>query len=352
MIPFGRLSQLPKELHQMILKFTEDWKTCLNIEAFTAGLPHRFKDVATAMDEVDLVATFPITTLLLKSQRSSDILKLNLSQFILLVRCEEYPLLRNWVDLSANVLVRCDWQWRLGNMASFALQLAYLNPNINIIRHLHSKDLLSFKPKDLVFAAAYDGNIDSLQYLDQLGFQGFTVAATEIAALGGHLDAVKWILETKSIVCNKVVMDNAASNGHLEVVKWLQESRTEGCTVTAMDRAAANGHLEVVKWLHYNRSEGNAKYGAAANGHIEVVKWLHENRTERCHLRTLVDAAYNGHILVVEWLLKNGQGGDNYSLTDAIRVAREYGHEDIVKLLEEEFGRRQGTPNLSPASNE
>lgn len=78
-------------------------------------------------------------------------------------------------------------------------------------------------------------------------------------------------------------LDAAARNGNLEMVQWLETHGYGEGSTCAIDTAAQRGYLDVVKYLHLSHIEGcttNAMGNAAANGHLDVVKWLHANRTE------------------------------------------------------------------------
>ncbi|OQR93449.1 hypothetical protein THRCLA_08446 [Thraustotheca clavata] len=184
--------------------------------------------------------------------------------------------------------------------------------------------------------AAFNGDVNMIQYLHANGSQACTIEAMNLAAREGHLDVVMWLFENRTEGCitsalrnakeknhTKIVtylthrqdmkwdLDIAALHGNLDVVRKLHELGGS-CTSAAMDNAAANGHFEIVKYLHVHRSEGcttNAMDLAAARGHVRVVKYLNENRMEGCTKNAIEYAAANNYFEVVRYLDENCQIG-------------------------------------------
>lgn len=138
-----------------------------------------------------------------------------------------------------------------------------------------------------------NGKMDTIRYLDENYFQGFSPAT----------------------------MDFAAAAGRLEIVQYLHKHRREGCTSAAMDAAAKHGYLDVVQFLHLHRSEGCTKHAlsdAAVNGHHEVVAFLGENRHEDALMETLNRVVTQGDIEMVRLLCRWSNTG---CLFDARRCA-------------------------------
>lgn len=88
---------------------------------------------------------------------------------------------------------------------------------------------------------------------------GFPVVA--LAAVFGHLDVAQYL---------------AAKDADINAVA------TNGTGYNALTGSVAGGHLEIVKWLLESGASANYKYGAghtplltaAANGHLDIVKLL------------------------------------------------------------------------------
>lgn len=81
----------------------------------------------------------------------------------------------------------------------------------------------------------------------------------------------------------------AAFMGYTSVARYLKENgadinaaATNGSSYNALTGAVTGGHLEMVKWLLESGADANYRYGpgytpllaAAANGHLEIVKLL------------------------------------------------------------------------------
>ncbi|KAL9561857.1 hypothetical protein ACKAV7_013780 [Fusarium commune] len=142
----------------------------------------------------------------------------------------------------------------------------------------------------------------------------------------------------------------AALNGHTDIVKYLLEQgldiEAEGQFGTPLHSACLMNHKSTVEELlqrgaNVNTEErkGNALYVAAVKGHADIVRILLEDGADIHQKRgfsgtALQAAAYYGHKLVVEMLLDAGgnvhAGG---SSTDAFHAAAEGGHQEIIMLF-------------------
>lgn len=144
----------------------------------------------------------------------------------------------------------------------------------------------------------------------------------------------------------------AAGNGHLDIVKDLiargANVHGSGHEHPLID-ASESGYLDIVKYLvdhgaDIYHNEDEALRQAAWNGHLNVVKYLIKkganiHNTSDYPESALNGAAEEGHLVMVKYLLEQGADPSNtWSLdqkrnNDAIRVAAEKGHTDIVALL-------------------
>ena len=73
-----------------------------------------------------------------------------------------------------------------------------------------------------------------------------------LAAAGGHLDIMEWLIAKKDIHPVAESFDTAAANGHLHVLKWLREHRYTGVTLKTLWYAKNLNNHEIVKWLNEN----------------------------------------------------------------------------------------------------
>ncbi|GMF14438.1 unnamed protein product [Phytophthora fragariaefolia] len=249
---------------------------------------------------------------------------------------------------------------------------------------------------ELVFSAAFTGNIEVTKFLYERGTVDKVRDALLHAIRKDHFNVVKWLVEhfpTSETIPDYCVMDEAARYGRLEMLEYFQgldssaipgyfpslasptqraakklrrekymtqmfvpasdeflqvhatlcRYRTEWSSTEPMDDAAANGHLDVVKWLHAHRPEGcttNAMDCAAANGYLDVVQWLHSHRPEGCTAKAIDGAAENGHLDVIRWLFDNRSEG---CTPKAIEGALSNGHLRVAGWLHSRL------PALKPA---
>ena len=121
--------------------------------------------------------------------------------------------------------------------------------------------------------------------------------------------------------------------------------------------AASHGKLEIVKRLVEMGADFNQRGGvfdagpikdAANDGHLEIVAYLIEQGAEldvsEPTRNPLFGAIHNGHTGVAKLLIDSGidirvkYTGENMKGMDALRYAREWGRDDIAKLLIEKLG--------------
>jgi ankyrin repeat protein len=214
--------------------------------------------------------------------------------------------------------------------------------------------------------ACHFGNLEVVKLLMAAGARVEWQASDETgalasAALGGHLQVVKYLVEecgadaSRADPSGATPLTFAANQGHVEIVKYLLVR--PGIIVNAKDEremaikcACRHGHLEVVKLLVaagarvdcQPSDETGALASAVLGAHLHVVKYL----VEECGADTnsadvegwvpLMVAAQEGQPDMVEYLLgrpainvdAKANGGDR-----AINCACGSGHVECVKLL-------------------
>jgi hypothetical protein len=138
----------------------------------------------------------------------------------------------------------------------------------------------------------------------------YTISA---AAHKGNLEMVKYC------VANECPIDahacaNAALNGHLECLKYLLEEVKAPWTYHTASYAAKNGHLHILEYLverKYNHYIGRPKPGracceAAKHGHLDCLKYLHETAKAPWDYLAVREAHNNEeHTECLQYLLDN-----------------------------------------------
>ena len=127
------------------------------------------------------------------------------------------------------------------------------------------------------------------------------------AALGGDMEAVRWLREiSKEHSWDKQSCKGAAEGGHLDVLKYLRKKRCEWDETTCLG-AAKGGHLDVLKYArkHGCPWDDRTCTNAAWGGHLDMLKYAHENGCPWDET-TCLFAAKGGHLDVLKYAHKNG----------------------------------------------
>jgi ankyrin repeat protein len=208
-----------------------------------------------------------------------------------------------------------------------------------------------------IVEVAKTGNTRLIRLLLDMGADENAEDALRTAAEGGHIDAVKLLLDHCANVkeWGGSALRAASENGHIEVVKLLLD---RGVDVNAQDfeketalmAASRKGHADVVKLLLERGADVNAKLqyrgfaspitallAASMEGHADVVKMLldHGANVKEWGGSALRSASWNGHADVVKLLLDRGadvNARDDEGET-ALMYACRNGNVNVVKLL-------------------
>ena len=156
----------------------------------------------------------------------------------------------------------------------------------------------------------------------------------------GELSLIKYAVENGADLHYDAdgALSYASREGHLDVVKWLIAN---GAAIRADDDlpvgwASQKGHLDIVKYLVEKGADihADSEFALREAGHLPVVKYLIERGAD-IHAHddySLIYASYNGRVDVVQYLLENGADIHNQ---EALRFAKERGHIEIIKLLDD-----------------
>ena len=176
------------------------------------------------------------------------------------------------------------------------------------------------------------------------------------ASCGGHLHVVKYLLEKYSCNISQDVREGilffTCLLGHMDIVTYLiteADYDPETSESSCLESASMGGHLDVVKYLvdthHCDPLKDMSLYIAALNGRLEIVSYiaaiaLNYNHSildiESNNEAALQAAALNGHLEVTKFVIEDMKC-DPHCKSENERTplhhASESGHLDVVKYL-------------------
>jgi ankyrin repeat protein/L-ascorbate metabolism protein UlaG (beta-lactamase superfamily) len=180
-----------------------------------------------------------------------------------------------------------------------------------------------------------------------------------VAATGGHLDVVRFLLERGLPVDigdneGSTALDAAAIQGHLELVAYLLEegsdpTHADDFGMTPLHFACYNGHADIARLLidhgadvHAARSTGGMPiHGAAYDGHIECINLLMEHgadinaRTVGGYTPIISAAAGTAGLEAIELLVQHGADihDRQFNGDSALMYAARAGKADVAEYL-------------------
>lgn len=106
-------------------------------------------------------------------------------------------------------------------------------------------------------------------------------AVLTAAARGGHLDTVKWLIDTGYIGV-KYICRHAAIHGHLHVIKWVTTTfniryQTRGVCATAL----LHKHFHILKWMFANGHPMAQQHFRLVSDDVELWQQLQQLAKKR-----------------------------------------------------------------------
>ncbi|PNH04222.1 Ankyrin repeat domain-containing protein [Tetrabaena socialis] len=186
------------------------------------------------------------------------------------LKARGYPPSRDVCSKAAalpDALPRLQWLQQQGySIASWVASNAACTGNLEVLQYLLGQRGTN-DPLPSLRAAAEHGHVEAMEVLHAAGGAPDEIAV-RVAAAGGHLSAVAWLVEAMGI---------AALTAGMELLAWLHE---QGCLRdrTAFIIAATYGNMELLRCLHEQGCPWNAATfaAAAAEGSEEQLEWLAE----------------------------------------------------------------------------
>jgi Ankyrin repeats (3 copies) len=128
---------------------------------------------------------------------------------------------------------------------------------------------------------------------------------------------------------------SAAYSGNVEAVEWLQQQPDIVFDTAVMAVAATAGHTAMCEYLHRTGCEWDAKvcYWAAGSGHVDTLRWLRENGCPWDATAVFHNAARNSQTGILDLIIEQGELLSAELLTDALNAAGARGRLQIAQWL-------------------
>jgi Ankyrin repeats (3 copies) len=205
---------------------------------------------------------------------------------------------------------------RLSTAAGLCAELSVLQYAVDIGLVFTVPDLSA----SMFEGAALAGDLIKLQWLHAITDCSVTAAACELAASGGSIEILQWLLEGAKDydILSQAVMKEACASGQLQTVQYLVSNRCSFCATSCLTQAAQSGHLNLIKWMmadepfksSYNNNVSWNLHGmmnsAALGGRFDVMQWLRTEHDVQYSASALTSAAEHDHLDVIQHLRSEG----------------------------------------------
>ncbi|EGC35099.1 hypothetical protein DICPUDRAFT_97994 [Dictyostelium purpureum] len=202
----------------------------------------------------------------------------------------------------------------------------------DVIKHLANRNYAGFSHLT-VDAAAMGGHLEIVKYLIGLGYNATRIGLT-IATKNNHVDVCKYLVRIGTTYDENCIR-NAILNGNLELVKFFKSSLSVfNCSSSTFDNVCCKGNLEMIKYLtSLNVPASFRAYEmASSNGHLDIIKFLHINKPEiEIPESAAKYAVYFNHQNVLLFLLQNFK---QFKKDSILSYAKNIKNIKIVELIE------------------
>jgi hypothetical protein len=188
-------------------------------------------------------------------------------------------------------------------LTTAACDVAALHGHLNCLKFLIDHGVTS---SSCCFSAAKGGHLDVIHYLRCI-VSPWDEKVSAVCAQMGHLECLTYALENGCPRERTQIIDVAAKSGQFECLEYLH--REVGCPITATTCAAAatGGYLNILLYAHQAGATWNASacQAAAAGGHLHCLTFLHQSGC-LWDWHTCEAAAFRGHLSCLEYAHERG----------------------------------------------
>lgn len=180
----------------------------------------------------------------------------------------------NWAAIHGHLdIVKWLHEHHIFGCTKMVMNLVAKNGHLQIIKWLH-ENRSEGATESAMNWAAMNGHLDVVTWLHEHN-KRCTTYAMDHAAENGHLQIVKYLHENRTEGCTVWAMIWASMNGHFEIFRYLHENRTVGYTMDAMNKLNINDRTKIISYLYKNHNKNcntcNDKYLCAKLGKIECL---------------------------------------------------------------------------------
>ncbi|KAG3213232.1 hypothetical protein PC129_g15825, partial [Phytophthora cactorum] len=174
--------------------------------------------------------------------------------------------------------------------------------------------------------AAVQGNIDIVMWLYERGVDRVHPAP--------NLSKPFWYIENSTCFhqgCLRCLAEIALREGNIEILDWLNQLGLELRTTIPIRDAVTRGDVKLLQWFYWNRfeildSDLDLLELAGQNGQLDAARWLSKHGLNITSLNLIEEAARNRKVPLLRWLAEHGPP---LNFRTAKYLTMEYRHVDI-----------------------
>ncbi|HEX2579996.1 MAG TPA: hypothetical protein VHK67_06315 [Rhabdochlamydiaceae bacterium] len=139
-------------------------------------------------------------------------------------------------------------------------------------------DIDAYRKYALAIGAAWSGNFETLNWVEEQGFEWQHELVPIAAVHGGNLEVLKWLFQKNCPYKSKELYQVAVFHEHIHIIEWMIEFLLETSDFNVSIVVAKSGKGDLLKKLVKQGCPVNVYtiQAAASAGHWDIVDWLKE----------------------------------------------------------------------------
>ncbi|ETP42789.1 hypothetical protein F442_10317, partial [Phytophthora nicotianae P10297] len=135
--------------------------------------------------------------------------------------------------------------------------------------------------------------------------------------------------------CLRCLAQIATCEGNIEILDWLNQLGLELRTTIPIRDAVARGNVQLLQWFYSNQFElqdPDLLELAVQKGQLDAARWLSKRGFKITSLNLIEEAGRNDNVSLLRWLVEHGPPLD---FDAALVLTGKYHHEEIVPMVSE-----------------